>query len=327
MTIERLPSGNYRIVQMVDGKRYRFTLDHKPSKIEAMKIISEMMVKTSSPTNMTVVDACKAYIASKTNVLSPSTIRMYNGVIRAISSDFGALYLNDVTNARFQAEVNAYSKGHQSKTVSNFARFIGAVLSFYDIEIKQPKVPQTVKKEKYIPTLEEVKRIIAEVSGTKYEVFYRLAMYGLRRSETFALTLSDLSDDNNLTINKALVLNDKREKVLKTTKTTDSSRTIKIDDNLADMIREQGFVWQGSMDMPYIRLCQVQDKLGIRHFPLHTFRHLMASFLHDEGYTNKQIQAIGGWKTDNIMKTVYQHAMNMEEVKESVSADISSIFV
>lgn len=324
MNIEELPSGSYRVRMMVKGKMYKITLDHKPDKLEAMTLITEISSKQPSKVNMTVEDACNAYIASKTNILSPSTIRNYRGQIKAISDDFKVVYLHNVTSAMLQTEVNNYAKDRTPKTVSNFAHFLTAVFAFYDVDIKTPKLPQAVKNSKYIPTLEEVKDIISEVKGTKYEVFYRLAMYGLRRSETFALTIDDLSKDNLLTINKALVLNDKREKVLKTTKTTDSTRVIKIDDELADMIREQGYIWEGSMDMPYIRLCQVQEKLGIQHFSLHTFRHVFASFLMDK-LTPKQIQALGGWKTDNIMKTVYQHAMEMDKAKQTAVDEISKI--
>lgn len=327
MTLDKLPSGKYRIRQMIDGKRYTVILDHRPTQVEISRIITEMANRApKSQKGMTVLSASEAYIASKSNVLSPSTIRNYRGQIKAISDDFKGLYINAVTSAMLQTEVNRYAKNRTPKTVSNFAHFLTAVFYFYDVDIKAPKLPQAVKTQKYIPTLDEVKAIIEEVKDTKYEIFYRLAMFGLRRSETFALSLSDLSDDNYLTISKALVLNDKREKVIKTTKTTDSTRTIKIDAELADKIRAQGYVWEGSMDMPYIRLCQVQDKLGIQHFPLHAFRHLMASFLHDKGLSDKQIQEIGGWKTDRIMKAVYEHAMNMDDVKQSVSDMISDIW-
>ena len=324
MNIRKLPSGSYQIRQMVNGQSYSVTLDHKPSKIEAMKIITEMSGKQPAKANMTVLTACEGYIASKTNVLSPSTIRNYRGQIKAISDDFKGVYLHNVTSAMLQTEVNDYAKDREPKTVSNFAHFLTAVFAFYDVNVKTPQLPQAIKNSDYIPTLDEVKAVINEVKGTKYEIFYRLAMYGLRRSETFALTLDDLSKDNFLTISKAVVLNDKREKVVKTTKTTDSTRIIKIDDELADMIREQGYVWEGSMDMPYIRLCKVQKKLGIQHFKLHTFRHVFASFLLDK-LTPKQIQALGGWKTDNIMKTVYQHAMEMDKAKQTASDEISKI--
>ena len=34
---------------------------------------------------------------------------------------------------------------------------------------------------------------------------------------------------------------------------------------------------------------------------------------------------LGGWSTDNIMKTIYQHAMDMDAAKQRASDDISKI--
>lgn len=320
MTIDKLPSGKYRIRQMIDGKRYSVILDHRPSQIEASKIIAKMADRAPrSNNNMTVLDACTAYLDAKNNVLSPSTIRGYKGVIRAISEDFKGIYINSMTSALLQKEVNDYAKGRSPKTVSNFAHFLTAVFAFYDVEVKPPILPMKVKMAKYIPTIDDVNAILREAEGTKYEVFFRLAMYGLRRSEVAALTLSDLSDDNTLTINKAVVTDGDNQNVIKPTKTTDSARMIKIDDELADMIRKQGYVWEGHIAQPYKHLRDIQDFLGLPAFSLHTFRHFFASYLHEKGLTDKQIQEIGGWKTDHVMKTVYQHAMEMEQTRNEVA--------
>jgi hypothetical protein len=35
---------------------------------------------------------------------------------------------------------------------------------------------------------------------------------------------------------------------------------------------------------------------------------------------------MGGWKTDNVMKTVYQHAMEMDAAKQKAAADIAGLF-
>ena len=323
MTIEKLPSGNYRVVQMVNGTRYRATFDHKPSKIEAMKVISKM-TERPTPTNSTVLSACGAYIESKINVLSPASIRQYNGIVRQISPNFGNKYLKAVTHSDIQAEVNRYSKGKAPKTVKDFAHFIVGVFNFYDVDIKCPTLPQAVKKKKYLPTTEDAKRIVQYYKGTQYEVYFRLALYGLRRSEILALQLSDL-DVNLLTIDKALVQDANKEWVVKTTKTTDSTRTIVIDDELASLIQEQGYVFKGFPNMPYKHLQVAQKALGIPQFPLHAFRHLTASFLHNIGYSDKQIEKIGGWKTDYVMKAVYQEAMEMEEAKKNTSIDIAGI--
>ena len=87
-------------------------------------------------------------------------------------------------------------------------------------------LPMKEKKSEYIPSAEDVKRIFAEVKGTRYEVPLSLAALGLRRSEICALEMSDLNGCE-LAINKAVVLNKNQEWTVKPTKTTDSTRTPK----------------------------------------------------------------------------------------------------
>lgn len=148
---------------------------------------------------------------------------------------------------------------------------------------------------------------------------------GLRRSEICALTISDLSPENVLTIDKAKVQDANKEWVIKSTKTTDSTRTIVIPEYVAGLIREQGYVYDGFPGLIYKKLVDTQDKLGIKHFSLHKMRHFFASYMHKLGYSDKQIQEMGGWKTDGVMKTVYQHAMDMEEAKRSVSVNFEKL--
>jgi integrase len=230
-----------------------------------------------------------------------------------------------VTNETLQAIVNDYAPGHSSKTVKNMSCFIVSVLSAHNITLKSPTLPQTERKSPYIPTKEDVSRIFEYLSGTKYEVPITLAALGLRRSEICALTIDDLNG-NVLRINKALVQDKAGKWVVKTTKTTASTRTIIIPDELADLIREQGCVYEGFPAMIYKHLKMAQNDLGIPSFTLHKLRHFFASYMHDLGYTDKQIQEAGGWRDGSrVMKIVYQHAMDMDEAKKGMSDSIGRL--
>jgi len=323
MTIDKLPSGSYRIRHTEKGKHYSLTLKYKPSKIEAMKLIMERVDK--KPSKMTLKSACDAYIDAKRNILSPTTLKEYTATVRRLPDDFKNTVLSDITSLQLQKVVNDYSKGHSPKTVANYAHFLSAVLKAHDITLKSPQLPQRIKNPLYIPTQEEIHAVFAVVRGTEHEIPLSLACYGLRRSEICALTLDDLNG-THLTINKALVKGLNNEWVIKTTKTTDSTRTINIDDQLADLIRERGHIYKYHPENLYKALQRAQDKAGVPRFHLHTFRHFFASYLHSKGYTDKQIQGIGGWKTDYVMKQIYQHALDMEEAKNKAAHDISSIY-
>lgn len=323
MNITKLKSGHYQIRLMEDGKKYCVTVDHKPSQTEALKLISERVQK--SPSKYTLETACVAYIDSKSNLLSPSTIRSYKGLIKSISEGFKATPITRITKPMLQTEINAYSKDRSPKSARNFGMFLTSVLAYYEIEITGLIYPQKEKKSPYIPTQEEVKKIFAEVKNSKYEVPIALASLGLRRSEICALIVDDL-EGNVLTINKAKVQGYGEQWHVKATKTTDSTRTVVIPDYLANLIRQQGYVYKGYPSAINQHLHKVQDSLGIERFPLHKLRHFFASYMHDLGCSDKQIQEVGGWKSNSVLKTVYTHAMELDEAKKKISDNIGALF-
>lgn len=320
MTIEKLPSGKYRIVEMRDGIRYREVLNHKPSKSEAREIIERLTGQYYNKNTFSF--AAEVYIKNRENVLSPSTIRGYRSIIKNIDDDFKNLPLDKV-NSKLQAYINRYAIDHTPKSVRNLSGFIVAVLNDNGAVVKAPRLPQKEKKQEYIPTEEDIRRLLQEFKGHRYEAFFILATMGLRRSEICALCPDDL-DGNILTINKALVQDENKQWVVKTTKTTESTRTIVIPDEVAEMLRTNGF-YEGNPENLYFNLKRAQKRLGIPSFSLHKLRHFFASYMHDLGYSDKQIQEFGGWKTDEVMKRVYQHAMSMDKIKNDMAGNIGAL--
>lgn len=323
MNIEKLPSGSYRISQMADGHRYRITVDHKPTNAEAVQIIAKVIKKRPNTNNPTFSEAYNGYIEAKSAILSPATIRGYDVIFRAIPEDFKRSHLASVTAIGLQSLVNGFSVSHSPKSTRNFSGLILAVLRAYGFDVDPPQLPQKVSKEVYIPTTEDVRDVLKAVEGTEYEVAIRLAVYGLRRSEICALTVDDL-DGNILTVNKALVRG-RQQWHIKQTKTAASTRKVILDGQLADLIRQQGYVYRYNPVTLEGKLKKIQKMLGIHPFSLHKFRHFFASYLHDLGFSDKQIQAAGGWSTDNVMKSVYMHAMQMEEAKSAMATAIGEL--
>ena len=320
MTIEKLKSGSYRIKQMVNGQMYRVTVDHKPKKAEAEALIQSVIQKPKKKVvNLTLSEACRAYNESRSNILSPATLMGYESTIRNIPDGYDR-FLSEYNSALLQALSNEWSKDCSPKTVKNRVGYIYTVLKFHDIEIRQATTPQNIKETPYIPTEEEVSAVLNRMKDTKYWAATMLGVQGLRRSEILALTLEDLNG-NVLTINKALVPTTKKgEYVVKSTKTSASTRKIVIPDSVADRIREQGFVYKGDPGGLIKNLTRIQKELGIKHFTFHKLRHFFASYMNGK-LTDKQIQEIGGWRDGSrIMKIVYQHAMDMESAKATAAS-------
>lgn len=321
MKIEKLPSGSYRIRKMYKGQTYTVVFDKKPTQKEALNAMAKELDKVQEKhTSMTFQAAAEEYIESKRNVLSPSTIRGYAGIMRQLPEKFLSENVHDITALDVQAEINRMAKDHSPKTVRNHHGFISAVLGVFCPNLKlTTTLPQKVKNEPYIPTDEDVRRILEYAQGSEYEIPLILACYGLRRSEICALTPEDI-DGDILIINKAKVLSDKFEWIDKTTKTTASTREIVIPREIADKIRERGYVYKGHPNSITRYLESAEDSLGIPRFSIHKLRHYFASKMSAMNIPEEDIMRMGGWETDYVMKGVYRHAMedkNRERQREA----------
>ena len=319
MTIDLRPSGHYRIREMQDGKTVSITVDHKPTTKEATRLIQKKMTGISDKTPFGI--AAEKYIDSKTNILSPSSIRGYRTILKCqIPSDFADIPMERINLPRIQSLINKAANTYSAKTVRNLSGFVMSVCSFYGLDLKSPTLPRKENKEEYIPSQEDIQRILTEVKGTKYEVPFILGTLGLRRSEICALAPEDLNG-NVLSINKALVLNENNEWTLKhITKTDKSTRQIVVPEYVAELIRTNG-ACPCTPHSLYWKLQRVQMSLGIHRFPFHKLRHFFASYLHEQGFSDKQIEALGGWKSDYTLKKIYQHEMEMEKAK-NMAADL-----
>lgn len=314
MKIEKLPSGSYRIRKMYKGKTYTVTTEYKPTQKEAIKLLSDAMENERICTeHMTFLQAAQKYTEMKSNVLSPRTIREYEKMPNRFSDSFCNTLISDITREIIQKEINLISKDRSPKTVRDYHGFISAVLGAYRPDFKiSTTLPQKVKKQPYIPSDEDVKKILKYAEGTEYEVPIMLACYGLRRSEICALSIDDIEGDK-IRISKALVQDKDNDWVLKTTKTTSSTRTVIVPAKITDRIKEQGYIFKGKPGSITHFLNRAQLQLGMPHFSIHKLRHYFASKMSALNIPEEDILKMGGWGTDHVMKTVYRHAMEDKE--------------
>lgn len=324
MKIEKLPSGSYRVRKTHNKKTYTLIFDNKPTQSEVTKAMSNMISKNIVTDNTTFRACAEKYVENKRNVLSPSSIRDYVTMCDRLSQWFVDMKIGLIEQKHLNQLVNELAANRKPKTVSNMHGFVSAVLGVYrpDLNIST-RLPQKVKNEPYIPTDNDVKAVLDKVKDTEFEIPFILACYGMRRSEICALQVEDIEGDI-VHINKGLVETENNEWVVKTTKTTESTRDIVIPMNVAEKIRNQGYVYKGFPGSISNRLSEIEKELGIPHFSLHKLRHYFASKLSSMNVPEADILKLGGWETDHVMKRVYRHSMLEKETERK--RDISSKF-
>lgn len=332
MKIEKRPSGSYRVRQYVNGTTYSVTFDHYPKNSEIVKALAEKQAEKAPnlPQIGSINDYAVKYVANcKTRSLSPSTIRGYESIIRNTPSWFAEMPIKEVTEKVCQKLIDKYSEKHSPKSVRLMWSFYRSLLTKYgDFNSKSIVLPPMDKKAVYEPSTKDIERIIEYSKGSEYHVALQLAVLGMRRGEICALTLSDLSDDNVLSITKDLVIDENNNIVIKDSpKTATSNRRILLPASLADEIRAQGYFYKMYPNSINKYLTRVQDALGIPHFKLHLLRAFACAYMHQKGFTDSQILAWGGWEENSdVMKRVYRYNLDPEKTQSGIAQSFGSLF-
>lgn len=326
MTIEKLPSGSYRVKMMVDGITYRATVDHKPSKSEATQLIA-MQMKSVHVQSMKLEfrTAARKYIDSKSQSLSPSTIRGYESVLRNIPDYFMDKDLDKIDSDLIQRVIDEYAVNHSPKSTYNLHGFISAILGKYrpDLTIST-SLPRKRPNKAFCPLEDDVSKVMNHIKE-KYPRYYvpiALCCLSLRRSEVCALEYPQDLKGNILYVNKAKVQDKDGNWHIKTTKTTASERQLYLPDELVKIIHEQECFFEGNPGMLNKVLVKAVDEVGVDHFSLHKLRHYFAAkmcSMTDLATAEK----MGGWTPGSqIMRKAYDYSLANKEKQKKLMEDM-----
>lgn len=327
MKIEKISANTYRVRKTLNKKTVSLYFDHKPSDVDIAKALARDMDIIDTESVKQTFEVCATeYITLKTNVLSPSTIRSYDTIIRGLSEGFKSKNIDRITQIDIQMEVNRLSADKSAKTIANYHGFISAVFGMFRPNmIINTTLPQKVKFEPYTPTEEDIKRLLNVTSkNDKYSVAFQLGVLGLRRSEIAACCPSDIVG-NYLSINKAKVQNTAQEWVIKNlTKTEEGKRKIYIPDSLVEEISDRGCIYEGSPAMMNKYLQATLKKLNIPQFRFHDLRAFYCSYAHSCGIPDNVVMASGGWRSDFTMKKHYRRVFqqDVEYYQEALASDL-----
>ena len=313
-----LPSGSWRCQVTLDGRRESVTAaTPDEAHAQALALKAGYLQRSKDPLSLTVCQAVDFYVESKNAVLSPSTIKGYNKIKNNLMSGIGDIKLSALTQPTVQRWVNGLAKSKSSKTVRNAHGLLSAVLAEYKPDmVLRTTLPQKDVHQIQIPTEDELRRILQASTDTPMELPILLAAWlGLRASEIRGLEWTDVVD-GRLHVRQAMV-DGEDGAVVKKTKTVSGDRWILLPDHIKNVIENQPnkspYIVALSGQAMYKRFSRLCQKLEIPHYRFHDLRHLAASISLFLGVPDKYSQQRMGHKTDNMLKTVYQHTLREKE--------------
>lgn len=318
---KKLPSGNWRVQVFVgidEEKKRQYHSVTAPTKKEAEYLAAEFALKHKDKrqNNLTVKEALERYTESKKNVLSPSTYREYKNAAQRDLKELHNVKLSDLTQERVQIAINNASMKHSPKTVKNMHGLLSSALKMFMPELRlTTTLPRTEKKQLYIPSDEDIKKLLNYVKGKPIELPILLAATGsLRRSEISALTPEDVKD-NGVVINKAMVLDIDHKWVVKPPKTRAGNRFCPLSPAVAAKAREGLPTLHPDAITHHFK--RAVKNCGLPPFSFHKLRHYYASVLHALGVPDKYIMKNGGWECESVLHNVYEHTLSDREDQEA----------
>lgn len=317
---KQLPSGSWR-VRVYDNElkkqiSFTSTLEGKAGKAEAELMAREYQLgrKQKKVQGKTVGECIDEYINLKENILSPTTIASYRKERRNSLADLCDIPLSQLTATDIQAHINKLSLTKSAKTIRCAHGLLVSVLHVFAPDMRiSTTLPKVQKKIKQLPTVQEV---MGAVIGSDIELPCLLAMWcSLRMSEVRGARKSDVKN-GILTIQNTIVTADGENIEKQSTKTIESTRQIRLPERIISLINalptEQVYLTTLSGQALYKRFTRLLEKHNIDHMTFHDLRHLNASVMLALNIPDKYAMERGGWSSNHIMKSVYQHTFTAE---------------
>ena len=283
----------------------------------------EVKAKKSMP-NRTFGEALDRYIEARENLLSPRTIRNYKYIRSANLQELMPVQLRSIDADMIQRIINQEAAKYSPKTVRDFHGLIYSVLQGERPDLALNTVLPAAKRPKlYIPSDDDVGKVLEMAGGTEMEIPILLAAFGpMRRGEICALHADDISG-NVVHVTKNMVLDSSGKWVIKTPKTYSGDRYIAFPDFVARKLNAlEGHIVNLNPDMLSCRFRRLIKSCSTHPFRFHDLRHYSASIMHAIGVPDAYIMQRGGWGNDIVLKSIYRHVMDdkMQAINQAANS-------
>ncbi len=312
------PSG-WRIQLRINGQSIPVLADTpKECKRQAALIKAQAQAagKPVKKCDLTLSQAIDAYIAERSNTLSPSTVRGYRIIQRTRFQSTMPRVLSRISPSEWRGIVNDELGIVSRKTVKNAWAFIKSVLSAQGIDVDNAVKVSQPRKKRDANWLEpdEIKKFVAAAADDPLCVPMLLALMSMRISEIDALRWENIDPHADfIHTTGARIRNENNEYVLKAEqKNLESDRNVPllIPELRAAILRDwkpEGkvlSVCQTTLRCAVERTCV---RAGVKRVTVHQLRHSFASLSAHLRIPAEISMEIGGWNNDKIMKEIYTH--------------------
>ncbi len=315
----QLNSGTWRIQLTVNGKRHSITAPTERECIEKARAIKAGLIEVNKSKSITLTKAIDNYIESKSNILSPSTIRGYREIQRNRFKSYMDSDITKMTDHRWQTAVNDEARIAAPKTVKNAWMFLSSVIAYAGLPKPKVTLPQQVAHNTPFLSPNEIDKFVAAVHSSDIEVVCLLGLSSLRASEAHALRWEDVDLTNRtIHVRRSVVKDESGKYVEKTaTKNLSSNRIVPIMmDSLYEALNatenKEGLVVKMSMPRVRKQLVKACQAAGVTTVSFHGLRHSFASLAAHIGMPEAIAMQIGGWANDKIMKRIYTHVLETD---------------
>ena len=314
-----------------------------PTKKEAELLAAGLALKASDlnlakqSKSLTVGEAIDRYIEQKRAVLSPTTIQGYEKIRRNSFPSLMKMSINKVTNPMLQSAV-AYECNRKTrrggypspKTIKEAFSLVATVIKKsrpnWSINVD---LPSPIRHIKHLP---EPEAVLNAIKGSSVELPVLLAAWlSLSMSEIRGIKWSSIYDRNGekFVVIENSVVDVYGEAVEKShTKTYTRTRALRLPEYLCALIdkteRTSEYLINMNRQTIYKRFVRILEQNSLPRMTFHDLRHLNASVMAMLAIPDKYAQERGGWATDRIMKSVYQHTF--AEARRQADTKIDDYF-
>ena len=312
-------------IKLLNNKTKRVFKRGFKSKKEALEYEKETILNNTLGASIPFKNAVNQYLEFKKPRLKESTYINLEFLLKKITF-FDNLLMSEITPIQVSSFQNELIKTYKASTIKNINTQIKMLFTWcvrYKGLANNPfnmvdRLKLETKKRMDIITIDEFNQIVEQVNNPDMKLMFKLLFWtGLRLGEARALKIDDI-DFENKSISVTKTYTELKEKdIITTPKTKESIRTIKIDDVLAQEIKDYldkaRYILNNDFIFCYTKpyYLEIFKRIALRvlgkRLRIHDLRHSHASFLINNGVDVLLISKRLGHSNTAMTLNVYSH--------------------